>query len=40
MHGLAADVAGHTGLMAGDLVAAIPAVLADLTSGATQGPPR
>ena len=31
VHGLAADVAGHTGLMAGDLVAAIPAVLVDLT---------
>ena len=31
VHGLAADVAGHTGLMAGDLVAAIPAVLSDLS---------
>jgi NAD(P)H-hydrate epimerase len=40
VHGLAADVAGHTGLMAGDLVAAIPAVLADLTRGATQGSQR
>jgi NAD(P)H-hydrate epimerase len=37
VHGLAADVAGHTGLMAGDLVAAIPAVLVDITSDATQG---
>jgi NAD(P)H-hydrate epimerase len=30
VHGLAADVAGHTGLMAGDLVAALPAVLSNL----------
>ena len=35
LHGRAADVAGHTGLMAGDLVAAIPTVLAELTSEAT-----
>jgi NAD(P)H-hydrate epimerase len=27
VHGLAADVAGHTGLVAGDLVAALPATL-------------
>jgi NAD(P)H-hydrate epimerase len=33
VHGLAADLAGHTGLMAGDLVAAIPGVLSDLMSG-------
>jgi len=32
VHGLAADVAGHTGLMAGDLVAAIPAVLSGLSA--------
>jgi NAD(P)H-hydrate epimerase len=32
VHGLAADAAGHTGLMAGDLVAALPAVLAGLTA--------
>jgi NAD(P)H-hydrate epimerase len=35
VHGRAADLAGHTGLMAGDLVAAIPAVLADLAGVAT-----
>jgi NAD(P)H-hydrate epimerase len=34
VHGLAADAAGHTGLMAGDLVAAIPAVLSDLAASA------
>lgn len=32
IHGRAADFAGHTGLMAGDLVGAIPAVLDDLAS--------
>ena len=35
VHGLAADAAGHTGLMAGDLVSAIPRVLVDLTHDAT-----
>jgi NAD(P)H-hydrate epimerase len=34
LHGLAADAAGHTGLMAGDLVGAIPTVLAGLTGDA------
>jgi NAD(P)H-hydrate epimerase len=37
VHGRAADVAGHTGLMAGDLVSAIPRVLADLMGGAGSG---
>ncbi|MEX2255924.1 MAG: NAD(P)H-hydrate dehydratase [Acidimicrobiia bacterium] len=32
LHGRAADRAGHTGLVAGDLVAALPGTLADLTS--------
>jgi NAD(P)H-hydrate epimerase len=40
VHGLAADAAGHTGLMAGDLVAAIPTVLADLAGDAAQGTTR
>jgi NAD(P)H-hydrate epimerase len=31
VHGLAADLAGHTGLVAGDLVAALPATLLRLT---------
>lgn len=31
LHGRAADRAGHTGLVAGDLVAALPRTLADLT---------
>ena len=31
VHGLAADAAGHTGLVAGDLVDALPQVLAELT---------
>jgi hydroxyethylthiazole kinase-like uncharacterized protein yjeF len=30
LHGRAADVAGHTGLVAGDLIAALPRTLADL----------
>jgi NAD(P)H-hydrate epimerase len=35
LHGIAADAAGHTGLMAGDLVAAIPAALAEVLGGTT-----
>ena len=31
LHGRAADRAGHTGLIAGDLVAALPRTIADLT---------
>ena len=31
VHGRAADVAGHTGLVAGDLIAALPRTLADLS---------
>jgi NAD(P)H-hydrate epimerase len=30
LHGRAADVAGHTGLVAGDLIAALPRTLAEL----------
>jgi NAD(P)H-hydrate epimerase len=32
LHGRAGDVAGHTGLIASDLIAALPRTLADLTS--------
>jgi len=31
-HGRAADVAGHTGLVAGDLISALPAAISSLES--------
>ena len=37
LHGRTADEAGHTGLVAGDLIAALPEVLAGLTVPATRG---
>ena len=38
LHGHAADVAGHPGLVAGDVIAALPRVLATLTSPDPAGP--
>ena len=38
VHAAAADVAGHTGLVAGDLVGALPATLSALTGCAPDGP--
>ncbi|HZJ26692.1 MAG TPA: NAD(P)H-hydrate dehydratase [Acidimicrobiia bacterium] len=37
LHGRAADVAGHTGLVAGDLITALPEVLAGFTAPAGRG---
>jgi hydroxyethylthiazole kinase-like uncharacterized protein yjeF len=38
VHSRAADIAGHTGLVAGDLVGAVPAVLDELARPAAAGP--